>query len=223
MKLESLPRVLVFGESENDTATLRELILALCPGVKVEVRRRPIVLIKNARPENVRPQADQIARAVAVEEVRGPVACVFAHKDSDCVEPGDVNVATSIEAALGAALTRAGVHGCHVHAAVPAWETENWLLLWPDVIGEYMRSWRTPSEYEGRSVGLVRNGKEELARAVRPPGLKRGQRWREYRESDAPMIARSVRNKGLATTPRGTSASYARFRNSVDACCEAAR
>jgi len=213
-------RVLVFGESENDTKTIREFIEALCPSVKVETRRKPIVLIKDARPENVRPQADQIARAIAVDEENGPVRCVFAHKDCDCVEPGHESTAEAIEIALATALRRAGVTGCSVHAVVPAWEMENWLLLWPEIVGAHVTSWREPTEYRNRNLGVVENGKEALGAAVRPRDAKgKRARSREYRESDAPGIAREIRQRQLVATPAGTSASYARFRASVADCC----
>jgi hypothetical protein len=216
-------RVLVFGESENDTKAVREFIESMCPRVKVETRRKPIVHIKNARPENVRPQADLIARVVALEQEMGPVVCVFAHKDCDCVEPGHVAVADAIENALQSAFGRAGVTKCSIHAVVPAWEMENWLLLWPDVLGGHVKSWRTPSEYANRNVGLVVDGKEAVEAAVRPRGARdRRARSREYRESDAPAIARQVRERGLTASPSGTSASYARFRASVAECCATA-
>jgi hypothetical protein len=216
-------RVLVFGESENDTKTIREFIQALCPGALVEVRRKPIVLIKDARPENVRPQAEQIARVVAAEHDESPVLCVFAHRDCDCLEPGHLAVAAAIEGAIGGALKRLGVKGCTVHAVVPAWETENWLLLWPDVVGAHVPSWRVPSEFRNRNLGTVENGKESLRAAVRPRGKSRGRaRGRDYRESDAAAIAREVCQKGLASNPQGTSASFSRFVNSVNQCCATA-
>jgi len=215
-------RVLVFGESENDTKAIREFIEALCPTLKVETRRRPIVLIKNARPENVRSQADQIARAVALDEENGPVLCVFAHKDCDCVEPGHVEVAGAIESALAEALRRAGVTGCAVHAVVPAWEMENWLLLWPEAVGNHVQSWRIPTEFKTRNLGTVQNGKELLQAAVLPRGRKSKPARRLYRESDAPLIAREIRRRGLAEKPGGSSASYARFQASVAECCSAA-
>jgi hypothetical protein len=115
-------RILVFGESENDTKAIREFIEAWCPAARVEIRRKPIVLIKDARPENVKSQADQIARVVAAEQQSGPVGCIFAHKDCDAVEPAHNQVASTIEAELTAAMARAGVTACSVHAVVPAWE-----------------------------------------------------------------------------------------------------
>lgn len=211
----------MFGESENDTKAIREFIEALCPDAKVELRRKPIVLIKNARPENVRPQAEQIARVVAAEEESEPVMCVFAHKDSDSVEPDHVDIANAIESALAGALRRAGVTSSSVHAVVPAWELENWLLLWPDVVGNHVASWRTPLEFRNRNVGMIQNGKEALRSAVRARGSHSARRSREYRESDAPAIAREVRQRGLVPNPGGISDSYTRFRASVAACCAA--
>ena len=49
------PLILVFGEDENDTQSIRALIEALRPDLvgKVQCRRQPLVLIKDARPEDV--------------------------------------------------------------------------------------------------------------------------------------------------------------------------
>lgn len=221
-------RILIFGESENDTKAIKEFIEALCPDAqgKVETRRKPIVLIKDARPENIRPQAEQIASVLAVEVALGPVVCVFAHKDCDGVEPAHEPIARLIEQTISAALARLGVAACAVHAAVPAWEMENWLLLWPSILGAHVSSWRTPSEYRNRNVGMIENGKETLEAALRPRARK-GQRAksrgrvREYKESDAPSIVRAIRDAGVIGQPQGTSASFNRFVASVQSCCEA--
>jgi hypothetical protein len=216
--------VLVFGESENDTRAIREMILALCPDVgRVEVRRRPLVLIKNARPEDIRSRADQVAAVVAAEDAVGSVVCVFAHEDCDAVEPGHVAVAERIEQALAAALRRVGIEGCGVHAVVPAWEIENWWLLWPEQVGGLIGGWRVPSDWRGRDVGKVANGKEALIRSLRPRQQRRSRRARvrDYRESDAPGVALAVGAAGLAADPQGRSASYARFMSSVASCCAA--
>ncbi len=214
---------------DNDTKTIKEFIEALCDDFdgSVEVRRKPLVLIKDARPENVRSQAEQIARVVAAETERGPVICVFAHEDCDALEPAHETVSKLIEESVAGALRRLGVTGCSVHAVAPAWEMENWLLLWPSILGAHVESWRTPTEYRGRNLGTVTDGKKKLTAAVRPRSggkSKRGKskaRIREYKESDAPAIARAIRQKGAIGSPEGTSASYDRFVASAQECCAA--
>ena len=68
--------------------------------------------------------------------------------------------------------------------------------------------------------GCGQNSKRKgrLIRSLRPQG--RAPRYRDYRESDAPMIARIVRELGIAGEPAAKSASYERFRERVKECCE---
>ncbi|XXY20794.1 hypothetical protein WME88_14300 [Sorangium sp. So ce216] len=153
------------------------------------------MLIKGARPEEVPDRAQRIADAVDAERVRAEVRCVFAHEDCDDVEPAHEKVAEEIESALRAA-------GCDAHAVAPAWEMEAWWFLWPDAVKAANPSWRSPNDYVGRNVGIIRNAKEELKRRVVPSDVKSGQRgFRGYRESDAPRIAAEVSKLGLANAP----------------------
>ncbi len=207
--------VLVYGEDENDTKTLREFLVGLKPSLegKVHTRREPLVLIKNARLDEVKPRAERIANAVKAERVRYEVQCVFAHEDCDDLEPAHVAVCKKIEDALQAA-------GCPAHAVVPAWEMEAWFFLWPEAVKAISQRWRLPDNYRGRHVGRIRNAKEELKRQVVPNDLPKHERphFRGYQESDAPTIARNVRERGEVNRPGGRSDSYERFRQSVDAC-----
>ena len=207
--------VLLYGESENDTKALKELLLGLKPSLatRVHTRREPIVLIKNARPEEVKPRAALIAKAVKAERIRHEVQCVFVHEDCDAPEPAHEAACLKIESSLKA-------EGCPAHAVVPAWEMEAWFFLWPEAVQSICPSWRLPDDYKGRDVGHIRNAKEELMRRVLPRGLSKHERQkvREYQESDAPSIARKVRERGEVNRPQGKSQSYARFRISVSAC-----
>src|SRR4051812_13026870 len=65
-------RVLIFGESPNDTGALRELTVALKPslGGRVDIRKQPLVLIKDAKPEDVPDRASRIRAAVKAEQVK---------------------------------------------------------------------------------------------------------------------------------------------------------
>jgi microcystin degradation protein MlrC len=88
-------RVLVFGESPNDTAAIRELAEALKPSLvgRIQTRRRPLVLIRNATPDKVPSRAAKIIAVVLAEIENSPVCGVFAHEDCDGTEPKDVAVA----------------------------------------------------------------------------------------------------------------------------------
>ncbi|HEX5752485.1 MAG TPA: hypothetical protein VFZ09_40140 [Archangium sp.] len=208
--------VLVFGEDENDTKSIRELIEGLRPELvgQVQHRRQPLVLIKNARPEDVPERAQRIADAVDIERATHDVACVFAHEDCDEVEPKHLEVCAKIETALAKA-------GCPAHAVVPAWELEAWWFMWPDAVQAVRpKSWRAPDDHLGKRVGLIKDAKEELRKRVVPKDLKPEKRkgFPHYQESDSPAIARQVREKNLARRPGAKSDSYSRFVSSVDEC-----
>ncbi|HZI04621.1 MAG TPA: hypothetical protein VEZ71_11390 [Archangium sp.] len=208
--------VLLFGEDENDTKSIRELIEGLRPELagKVQHRRQPLVLIKNARPEDVPERAQRVADAVDIERATHDVACVFAHEDCDEVEPKHLAVCAKIETALAKA-------GCPAHAVVPAWELEAWWFMWPNAVQAVRpKSWRAPDDHRGKQVGLIKDAKEELRRKVVPKDLKPEKRkgFPHYQESDSPTIARQVREKKLARKPGAKSDSYSRFVSSVDQC-----
>lgn len=202
---------LVFGESENDTRTLAELIQALCPELegRVVTRRKPLVLIRNAGTDTVGYRAKKLAAAVKAESATRSVACVFAHEDADDVEPAHEKVAQKIEWALFEA-------GCPAHAAVPAAEIEAWLLLFPTALKAFRNSWSEVESVRGRHTGMIQDAKERLIRLTRGTG-------REYRESDAPLVAKTVRQLGLADAPEAISKSYDDFRTAVEKCCAKVR
>lgn len=204
-------RILIFGESENDTKVIAELIQALCPQAegKVQVMRNPPVMIKNARPGEIPNRTARIRAAINAERVDADLLCVFIHEDCDDVVPAHLALSEKIEAAY------AGI-GVAVHAASPAWEMEAWLLQWPNAVAAYRSSWKAlPST--ARDTGHLRDAKENLRRALRPDS-GRGH-VRDYQESDAPGIAAKVRELGLAEHPVGHNASYDRFRDCVSKCC----
>ncbi len=208
--------VLVFGESENDTKSLRELIEALREDLvgKVQTRREPLVLIKDAKPEDVPERARKIADAVDISRATHDVLCVFAHEDRDDFEPKHEETCKKIEEALEKA-------GCPAHAVVPAWELEAWWFMWPEAVQAVRpKSWRAPDDYLGWEVGKIKDAKEELKKKVVPKDLKPEKRkgFQTYQESDSPAIARQVREKNLARHPRAKSASYSRFLSSVEQC-----
>ena len=205
--LSSRPRrrpraVLVFGENENDTKAIREFIEALLPGtsLRIEPRRRPPINLRDAPPNAVPNRVAAIARIIAAEEVDLDVVAVVAHEDCDAVEPSHVKLTDKIESAFRAKGQD------KVRAATPAWEMETWLMQWPDAFKLHVPSWR-PLNTTGRNVGVISNAKEFLAHALEQPGG----RGREYRESDAPTLARIVREQGWIESPKATSASFSMF------------
>lgn len=64
--------VLVFGEDGNDTAAIRELILALRQDAsRVETRRTPLVLVKGKDKARDRKNLAEIAAVVKADQRRG--------------------------------------------------------------------------------------------------------------------------------------------------------
>lgn len=199
--------ILVFGEDENDTKTVKEFILALRPdlGVRVEARRNPPINLRDAPPGAVPSRVEKIARLIDAANVDADVVAVFAHEDTDAVEPSHVDLTNKIERAFRAI----GYH--QVWAATPAWEMEAWLMQWPEAFAEYVPSWR-PLAVAGKRVGLIDNAKEYVVRALRPAGG----RVRDYRESDSPELAQIVRGRSWARAPRARSDSFTLFVERVD-------
>jgi hypothetical protein len=217
--------VLVFGESEHDRRAVCHLTAGLRPdfGGNVETRRTPLVLIKNARPEKARSNAQEIAKLVKQESAARDVIAVLAHEDCDATEPAHIAVAAKIEHALGSA----GCPGAHV-AVTPAWEIEAWWLVFPDAVVTVVEGWREPNDWLGKDVGQIENAKETLTRALRP--TRGGRKGRDYHEADSIEIARNVVSlnllpsfdddhrktpgKGVAAT-RTRSSSFGAFRRKV--------
>lgn len=207
---------LVYGESLFDTRAICELIEAMEPGwrQRVHARRDPPIEVKNAKLEDLPRRSDRLAGALATERVARKVACVFAHEDCDDVEPAHRSLTKRIESALGQL-------DVPVYAVTPAWETEAWWFMWPNAVAAVRSSWRAPDDYAGRNVGLMRDAKEALQKAVMPKGLNQAQKrkFRSYQESDAPHIARSVRERGEVQSPVAKSESFDYFAARVTQSC----
>lgn len=184
--------ILVFGENDNDRSALIEIAKALAPEAKIhyEKRNKPLILAsKQERAETVRSTEQDIAKLVKVAQVRFDVLAIIAHRDCDDIEPAHVKMATDIKANLQ------GVGVKHIVAATPAFELEAWWLLFPNAAQAVCKSWRHFT-YNGINVGMIRNAKEHLTRALRPKEPSKRQRCPEYSESDSVRIAREVGKLG---------------------------
>jgi hypothetical protein len=197
--------VLVFGEDANDRDALKEFILALRPGADFYVasRRKPQIQLKDVKPEQLPGRVAAICKVVRAELVDNNVVAIVVHQDADAVESAHEEIITRLEAAFDSAGYKQSLVAC------PAWEMETWLMLWPEAIAKHVPSWR-PLSVNGRNVGMISDSKEYLKRALRSPAVNR-----DYRESDAPAIAKIVRAEGLIDAPAAKSASYDTFRKKV--------
>ncbi len=200
--------MLVYGEDLTDTSAIREIVEALAPewAGRVQARRTPPIEVKNARLEELPKRRDRLAAAIDVERVSREIGCVFAHEDCDAVEPAHEDVTAQIEEAMTDI-------GCPVYAVTPAWELEAWWFLWPEAVAATRSSWRAPDGYVGKNVGMIQNAKEHLQRAVVPVGLnqKEKRKFHAYQPSDAPAVAKSVRERGEVSSPRAQSKSFEWF------------
>jgi hypothetical protein len=203
------PRVLVFGEDENDREILKELIVAICPalGGKVEKRRKPLIMAKGANKTQLSHRARKLAAVVRAEEARGPIAGVFVHEDADDVAPADEKREQQMVEACAK-------HCLKIYAVVPAWEIEAWFFLFPEAVSSAFPSWKPLPRLVGARVDLRRDAKERFRDST--TGRRAGRR---YRESDGPLVARKIAELGIARSPLGVSAAYVRFVSSCDDCC----
>jgi hypothetical protein len=198
--------VLIFGEDETDTKSIRELVLGLRPDFsgKIKSMRQPPIYSRGTNSRDVRSRVRRIGHIVAAEQAVSDVVCVLVHRDCDAVEPAHQKHSAEIE-------TEFQAYGLTVVAVTPAWEFESWLFLWPDAVARYRPNWNSLHRFKGRHVGLISHAKEEFRRAVRAPGKQS----RDYRESDAPAIARQARELGVVPAPQARSDSFRSFVQAV--------
>ncbi len=198
----SKPRVLVFGEYPNDTHSIAELVRCVRGDLEVKCRREPIILDRNAARDKRIRNFSRVAAVVRAEPK--PVRAVVVHRDCDAVEPAHVRESDRIENEARSAFGDVDVT---VVPATPAFELEAWWYLFPDAVAAYRPKWRRLNR-DGKEVGKIVNAKETLVRDLRP---SEPSRVRDYTESDAPQIAKRVKDLNICETPRAKSASFDLF------------
>lgn len=199
--------VLIFGESQNDRAALKELTEALLESPPaIATRREPLVLLKGRRPAETKHAAEKIAKVVRADQVRANVIAVIAHEDCDEIEPKHVDVSNTIEDNL----RRAGVP--QPIAAAPAVEMEAWWYQWPEAVAAVCARWNR-LDPKGRSVGLIVDSKKQLQRDLRP--RTKGATAPEYEERHSIEIARQVKAMSCVDSRSAQSASFDMFAEKV--------
>ncbi|MET7384339.1 hypothetical protein ACFYPT_25815 [Streptomyces sp. NPDC005529] len=129
---------------------------------------------------------------------RGPLVGLVIHEDLDGYTDAEY---TRVRANVAGALSRETP--CNSALALAAWESEAWLLLFPDAFPAVRPNWKVPAQLQGRDTGTIKSPKEELKRRLGAP---------VFRESDGPVIAQQARSLGLLTSgPTGTNRSYRDF------------
>ena len=196
--------VAIFGEDYNDRVAVQELVLGLRTDVgrrDTLLLRRPLTLVKNMDEAKRKARSDKVLDALRAAHVRTPLRAVVFHEDTDAVEPAHIALAEDIKRMYSAA-------PCPVLTAVPAWEMETWWLQFPNAVGALHDQWRDPDQYVGRNVGLLPHAKEKLRECVRPSGVRRGPRFREYEVSDSSAIAKNIVDMNLVHKHKANSASW---------------
>lgn len=187
--------VLIFGESDYDTLAIKEFVRPILGQGPLDIRtvRKPIILSSDAATRARLKVMDLVARTEQAERKERRKVIVIAHRDCDAVEPAHEAVTASLIKDMVDAGIERGV------AATPAWETEVWLMNFPEAFRAYRSCWRTLT-LGNRNLGKIADTKEFLKRELRarPPVVS----CKDYREADMPDIARKAAEMGLKTENR---------------------
>lgn len=201
--------VVLAGEDQNDCEILAALIRAHRPDITEAaklVRVNDPVRLRKKTGANLAAAVETLvgkARAKARQQ-RAELYGVVVHEDLDGVTDSQY-VATRNRVAD--ALARQ--HGASGTAfALAAWESEAWLLLFPDAFPHVRGRWKVPAKLRAKDSGRLKDPKEELKRNLGSP---------QFRESDGPLIARAALEHGLLVSPVGTNRSYDDFLADLDA------
>lgn len=199
--------ILAFGESENDTRSLKHLISALRPDLPaVETRKYPLILSRGASDNKRSSAMDKIAKIIAAQSVTHQVISVIAHRDCDAVEPAhEKNRAALLE-------DMRAHHLPQPIAATPAFEMEAWWFLWPSALAATRPCW---NKIKPRGdVGQIVDAKNELCQSLKREGG--GNRCPGYTESDSLKIAENVKNLNIVNKRSGRSQSFDDFAEQVN-------
>ena len=197
-------RVIVLaGEDQNDCDIMAALLRAHRPDLVAAAKlvriNDPVRLRKKSGPDLASAVKTLVgkARAKALQQ-RGELAGFVVHEDLDGYT--DARYA-QIRKTVAAELSRQS-HGVPTALALAAWESEGWLLLFPDAFPYVRPHWKVPDRLRDKDTGRVKDAKEELKRGLGRP---------VFRESDGPAVAREALAHRLIPSPRGTNRSYADF------------
>nr|WP_203610292.1 hypothetical protein [Streptomyces sp. SID8111] len=191
------------GEDQNDCQILAELIRAHRPDLSESTKlvriNDPVRLRRKSGPElaaAVKTLTGK-ARAKALRE-RAELLGFVVHEDLDGYTDAGYD---RIRKALADELTRQ-CQELRTALALAAWESESWLLLFPDAFPHVRPRWKVPVRLLDKDTGRIKGAKEELKRGLGSP---------VFRESDGPAVARKALEHRLIPSPRGSNRSYADF------------
>ncbi|MFJ4680292.1 hypothetical protein [Kitasatospora sp. NPDC088783] len=192
--------IVVAGEDSNDRAVMTSLLRERLDFSGKIVSINGPVAVKDATGTNLSSRVAKVvgkAKAMAVKE-QGHLHGLVVHLDLDAVhgeyyDTVRARLRSEFEARCPARLA----------LALAVWETESWLLLFPDAFPRVHAGWKVPQQLRGKDTGLIRNPKEELQHRLGKP---------RYCETDSPAVMRAA----VSTDPTpvkqvGTNRSYRDF------------
>ncbi|MFC5214738.1 hypothetical protein [Streptomyces coerulescens] len=190
--------IVLAGEDENDCKILAELVRAHHPGLgnsRIVRINDPVRLKKKTGGDlasSVRALVGK-AKGKALQQ-KGPLAAFAVHEDLDGYTDQRYR---AVRKTIAAELNRQ----CPADSAyaLAAWESEGWLLLFPEAFPHVRPKWKIPAQLRGKDTGLIDDPKGKLKRELKSPS---------FRESDGPLIAAAAAKHGLLTAPVGHNRSH---------------
>ncbi|MEW2446599.1 hypothetical protein AB0896_03415 [Streptomyces parvulus] len=194
--------IVLAGEDSNDCRIVAEIIKQHHPDLGsarlVEISDK--TRLKTASGPNLAARVRTIIGKAKGRALRakGPLVGLVIHEDLDGYTDAEY---ARVRANVAGALSRESP--CNSALALAAWESEAWLLLFPDAFPAVRPNWKVPAQLQGRDTGTIKSPKEDLKRKLGSPA---------FRECDGPKVAEQARSLGLlASGPTGTNRSYKDF------------
>ncbi|MGW4892471.1 hypothetical protein ACWEQL_09420 [Kitasatospora sp. NPDC004240] len=195
--------IVVAGESSNDREAITHLVRAQLSSFtgKIASINDPVAL-KDATGTNLSSRVTKIvqkANAVATKE-KADLYGLAVHLDLDDVSNDHYDaVRAKLQAEFDIRCP------ARLALALAVWETEGWLLLFPDAFPEVHTAWKVPQQLRNRDTTQIRNPKEELQRRLGAP---------RYRESDSQLVVHAAVRLGHA--PSGATGRNRSYRDFLD-------
>jgi hypothetical protein len=191
------------GEDQNDCEILAALIRAhrpdVCDVAKLVRINDPVRLRKKSGADLSAAVKALVgkARAKALQQ-RAALHGIVVHEDFDSFTGARYS---GVRTSVSAELTRQS-SPCDAVFALAAWESEAWILLFPDAFTRVHPRWKVPSSLSDKDTGRIEGPKEKLKHGLGTP---------MFRESDGPRVARAAYEHGLVGNPKGSNRSYDDF------------
>ncbi|WP_406309445.1 hypothetical protein [Streptomyces sp. NBC_00623] len=195
--------IVLAGEDQNDCEIMAALIRAHRPDLSAAAKlvriNDPVRLRRKSGPDLAAAVKALVgkARAKALQQ-RAELHGFVVHEDLDGYADARYD---RIRKTLADEFTRQ-CQEFSTALALAAWESEGWLLLFPEAFPHVRPRWKVPDRLLDKDTGRIKDTKEELKRGLGLP---------VFRESDGPAVAREALKHQLIPSPRGSNRSYTDF------------